>query len=139
MAHLDDPNQSVTRFKFPPNMWRSKILQAQTPEEIYEVSKMMSDVPTAIESIKIYDEGLRNSNTKKLANEGKETLKKAEKFLNTKRTTEKRAIFFDGDQLKDLNPGLQTLSPSNDHELFDFHTVEFNNEDRRKWYYLWLA
>ena len=142
IERLTKPRQPPTRFKYPLEMWKAKILQAQTPEDIYNVAQVMKSAKYSVIHISDYNNA-QTSNDRhiwaKKAKKGEETLKQIEQYLQSSPQFEKRILFYDGRLVKNLSPELQLLSPSDDHNMVDFRAYKKEGPKKRKWYYLWLA
>lgn len=137
IAKLDDQNKPSNRFHYPPEMWKVKIYQAQTFKEISEIADLMR-----IFRILTYGpynlRGERSWKYKTLHYNDEEYIKKADTFFKTNYKPQKKVIFFNGEQIKDLEPEIQTLSPSVDHTMIDFKYFP-PLKQKRKWYKLWLS
>ena len=138
---LNKPRKPPKRFEYPLEIWKAKILQAQTPEDIYNVAQLMKAAKYAVNQISNYNQAQTSQERRKWANsakKGKETLKQIEQYLQSSPQFEKRILFYDGHLVKNLKEELQILSPSDDHNMVDFRAYKKEEPKNKRWYLLWL-
>lgn len=125
---------SIQGFQFSYDTWNSKIVKANTIDDLLKIEQMINQYKEASE---ILAEDARNqkqesedSNTNKIAkakaNEAVDTLIKVQEFLKTDNMSKKPVIYVDADKEKNFSPDTKALRPSKDFEYVSLKEYKFN-------------
>ena len=114
-------NSGKTSYGFTNDVWKAKINQALTLNQVRDLQNMMK---IALHANKILND--KNNTDKALKQSATNDMVKVQKYLHEVLPVEKDIVLIDSEKVKGLSPTTQKLAPSKEYKFIDVRNYEFD-------------